>query len=382
LGEEKIVSGQNIGYPAGDPIIGDPKMKTRRLQIVALVAAIATTLSIAAAASAAEPVTLENLVPPKPNRADEPLAEEFSLDKAVHFLDSASLDWQESWGCFTCHTNVSYLIARPNVSADAPAHRTVRKYAEELVSLRWEEVGTRFDAEIIAIATALALNDAATTKKLHPLTRLALDKMWTAQRPEGDWQWPTRCGWPPMETDQHYGVTIAAVGVGAAPGDYAKTPAAQAGLAKIRKYLKEHPPSNLHHKQMVLWASTYHDGLMTEEERKTCIQELLAAQKPNGGWAFATLYPWTRADGKEQDLETSDGYGTGFTLFVLRKAGVPVSDPAIARGIAWLKANQRASGRWFTRSLNKDNEHFISHAGTAYSVMALALCGEKEAKEP
>ena len=334
-------------------------------------------LGAATTPEAAEPVTLENLVAPEPNRADEPLAEKFSLEQASHFLDSASLDWQRSWQCFTCHTNISYLIARPTIAADAPAHRQVRKFAEELISLRWEEVGPRSDAEVVAIAAALALNDAATTRKLHPLTRTALDRMWTVQRPAGDWKWPTRCRWPPMESDEHYGVTLAAIGTGAAPDGYAQTPAARAGLAKIRTFLEDNPPTDLHHKAMVLWASTYVDGLMSAEERKACIKELLGAERPTGGWAFSTLYPWTRGDGKEQDLETSDGYGTGFVVFVLRRAGVPADDPAVARGVAWLKSHQRASGRWFTRSLNKDNEHFISHAGSAFAVMALAACGEK-----
>jgi squalene-hopene/tetraprenyl-beta-curcumene cyclase len=338
---------------------------------------MAALVSSAAALEAAEPVTLENVEAPDSNSADEPLAEKFSLDRAAHFLDSASLEWQRSWQCFTCHTNISYLIARPSISADAPAHREVRKYAEELISLRWEEVGPRFDAEVVAIGAALALNDAATTKKLHPLTRQALDRMWTVQREAGDWKWPIRCGWPPMESDEHYGVTLAAIGTGAAPDDYIKTPAAQAGLAKIRAYLKNNPPVDLHHKAMVLWASTYVDGLMTAEQRQACVKELIAAERPGGGWAFSRLYPWTRADGKEQDLETSDGYGTGFVVFVLRKAGVPADDPAIARGVKWLKSHQRQSGRWFTRSLNKDNEHFISHAGSAFAVMALAACGEK-----
>lgn len=334
-------------------------------------------IGVAAKANAIEPVTLENLVPPEPNRADEPRAEKFSLEKAVHFLDSASLEWQNSWGCFTCHTNISYLIARPNVSADAPAHRAVRKYAEEMITQRWEEVGSRFDAEVVAVSAALALNDAASTKKLHPLTRLALDRMWTGQRDDGAWKWPTGCRWPPMESDEHYGVTLAAIGVGAAPDSYAKTPAAQAGLAKIRTFLKNNPPADLHHKGMVLWASTYVDGLMTADEQQACAKELIAEQRPDGGWAFSRLYPWTRADDKQQDLETSDGYGTAFVVFVLRKAGLPIEEPAIARGVAWLKSHQRASGRWFTRSLNKDNEHFISHAGSAYAVMALAACGEK-----
>ena len=278
--------------------------------------------------------------------------------KASHFLDSASLDWQRSWQCFTCHTNISYLIARPTIAADAPAHRQVRKFAEELISLRWEEVGPRSDAEVVAIAAALALNDAATTRKLHPLTRTALDRMWTVQRPAGDWKWPTRCRWPPMESDEHYGVTLAAIGTGAAPDGYAQTPAARAGLAKIRTFLEDNPPTDLHHKAMVLWASTYVDGLMTAEERKACIKELLAAERPTGGWAFSTLYPWTRGDGKEQDLETSDGYGTGFVVFVLRRAGVPADDPAVARGVAWLKTPS-AGQRTLVHSLAEQGQRAL-----------------------
>lgn len=334
---------------------------------------------LATSLMAAEPVTLENLQPPEANRADEPLAENYSLDRALHFLDSASLEWQQSWQCFTCHTNVSYLIARPTVSANAPAHREVRKYAEELISLRWSEVGQRFDAEVVAIGAALALNDATTTKKLHPLTRIALDKMWTGQRPEGDWKWPTGCRWPPMESDDHYGVTLAAIGVGAAPEGYAKTPAAQTGLAKIRTYLQQHPPENLHHKGMLLWAASLVEGILTDDERQAYVKEIIAAERPGGGWAFSRLYPWKRADDQEQDLNTSDGYGTGFAVFVLRKAGVATEEPAVARGVAWLKSHQRASGRWFTRSLNKDNEHFISHAASAYAVMALAACDASSA---
>lgn len=350
-------------------------MKTRCFSYVAvwLCGLIGNAMPIDSA-SAAKPVTFENLVPPEPNRADEPTAEKFSLERALHFLDSASLEWQQSWQCFTCHTNVSYLIARPSVSADAPAHREVRKYAEELVSLRWSEVGERFDAEVVALAAALALNDAATTKKLHPLTRIALDKMWTGQRPEGDWKWPTGCRWPPMESDDHYGVTLATIAVGAAPDDYAKTPAAVAGLAKVRTYLKQHPPENLHHKGMMLWAGSLVGDLLTAEVRASYVNELRAAARPDGGWAFSRLYPWKRGDEKEQDLDASDGYGTAFAVFALRKAGVAADDPTVSRGIEWLKTHQRASGRWFTRSLNKDNEHFISHAASAYAVMALASC--------
>ncbi|HVW01921.1 MAG TPA: squalene--hopene cyclase, partial [Planctomycetaceae bacterium] len=59
------------------------------------------------AARAEEPVTLENVQDPGPNRLDEPVAKSYSLDRAVHFLDSASLQWQKQRQCFTCHTNYS-----------------------------------------------------------------------------------------------------------------------------------------------------------------------------------------------------------------------------------------------------------------------------------
>ena len=53
-------------------------------------------------------------------------------------------------------------------------------------------------------------------------------------------------------------------------------------------------------------------------------------------------------------------------------------DSRIRKGIAWLKTHQRASGRWFTRSMTQDNTHLITNSGTAYGILALALCGESE----
>ena len=85
---------------------------------------------------------------------------------------------------------------------------------------------------------------------------------------------------------------------------------------------------------------------------------------------------WKGAAKKQQDKHTSDGYGTGFIVYVLRRAVVSAGDPRIEKAIVWLKKNQRQSGRWFTRSLNKDNHHCISHAGSAFALMALAECGQ------
>lgn len=340
--------------------------------IALFLAAIAWTCS-----ATAEDITSQNVVDPGANVRDEPMAEEFSLARAADFLDSASLQWQNERGCLTCHTNMAYLQARPGIADGAPAQAEVRRFVEELVGKKWKDEGPTSDSEVVAAAMALAFHDAATSKSLHPLSRQALDQMWEDQREDGGWEW-LKCGWPPMESDDHYGVTLAAIAVGVAPDDYAQTEAAQRGLEKIRVYLENNPPPTLHHRAMLLWASQAIPDLQSEADNAACVQEVLALQRPDGGWSAASFGDWQRGDDQPQDTETSDGYGSGFAIYVLRQAGVSADNGAIQRGIHWLKSNQRASGRWFTRSLNRDNKHFLTHAGTAMAVMALTSCGETE----
>jgi squalene-hopene/tetraprenyl-beta-curcumene cyclase len=324
-------------------------------------------------AAAAEPAPAY----PGPNSADEPLREEFSLAAAAEFLDAASADWHQSRQCFTCHTNYSYLLARPGLKQQSATAAAVRGQLEELVEKRWAEKGPRWDAEVVMSGVVLAHHDAATTGKLHPTTRKALDRMWTLQQPGGGFSW-IKCNWPPMESDDHYGATIALIGVGAAPEDYAKTPAAATGIVKLKEYLAANPPPTLHHKLMILWADTYYGDLVTAELRKAWLDELSGLQKEDGGWAVATLGNWQRGDDKPQDTLTSDGYATGLAIYVLRKSGAEQDDARVQKGVQWLKAHQRESGRWFTRSLFKDNKHYLSHAGTAMAVMALTSCGITE----
>ena len=76
------------------------------------------------------------------------------------------------------------------------------------------------------------------------------------------------------------------------------------------------------------------------------------------------------------ETKTSDGYGTGLVIVIARELGVPADDRRLARGIDWLLANQRESGKWFTRSPVHDCGNLISNAGSAYAVLALQACGK------
>jgi squalene-hopene/tetraprenyl-beta-curcumene cyclase len=310
-----------------------------------------------------------------PNRADEPFAREFSPKRGQEFMDRVSLQWQRERKCLTCHTNFAHLVAGSLTGQATPGVRAVREFTEELVRDRWAQKGPRWDAEVLVAALGLSVSDAQGTGKLSPLARQALDRMWTVQRPDGGWNW-LKCGWPPMESDDYYGATIALLATGCAPENYAATPAAQEGVRKVREYLAKNAPPSLHHKGMLFWASKHLEGLMSPEEQKKVVEELLALERPGGGWAVASFLPWKRADGKEQDLLSSDGYGTGFVIHLARLGGIPASDERLERGIAWIKTHQRESGRWYTRSLNKDGRNFLTHAGTAFALLALHSCGE------
>jgi squalene-hopene/tetraprenyl-beta-curcumene cyclase len=270
-------------------------------------------------------------------------------------------------------------MARPLLKETSLAvHDEVRKFFEDRVA-HWDDdakqAKPRSDTEVAATACVLAFNDAQTTGTLHPLTRRALDKMWTLQLKNGAWDW-LKCRWPPFEHDDYFGAVFVAVGVGSAPGDYAHSASAKEGLAKLRVYLQRTSAPNLHHKSWLMWASAKLDGLMTDEERAQTIAELLALQRHDGGWSLPSLGYW---QGKDPKLvidpnAPSDGYGTGFVVYALRQVGLPADHQAIQKGVKWLRANQRESGRWFVRSLNTDKFHYLTNAGTSFAVLALKAC--------
>jgi squalene-hopene/tetraprenyl-beta-curcumene cyclase len=321
-------------------------------------------------------------------RPDEPVAKMFSLAKGVDFLDSATLSWMRSKQCFSCHTGYPYLLARTNVGdPKAAGLLEARKFLEERVAA-WDRGGkgkgylkgsgiievSEGVTEVVAIAATLALHDGQTTGKLQPATRTALARMWELQQADGSWNW-NKEDLAPLEHDDYFGAVYAALGVGHAPERYAQSETAREGVTRLVRYLEKTPAPDLHHKTYLLWASLALDGLMDKAERQRTLKALLALQRDDGGWSLPSLGAWKRQNGKPQDTDPpSDGYATGLVVYVLRQAGVAATEKPLQRGVAWLKANQRESGRWFTRSLNRDGRHYISNAGTAFAILALKAC--------
>ena len=125
-------------------------------------------------------------------------------------------------------------------------------------------------------------------------------------------------------------------------------------------------------------------GLVDEKQQDELVQVISKHQREDGGWSlrtFAAPEAWGGGNRAKKllaepnvDNPASDGHQTGLAVLVLREAGVPAGDARIQRAVKWLLANQRTSGRWWTRSLNTDNYHFITFGGTLYPLLALDKC--------
>lgn len=343
------------------------------LVLVALMLGFAATVNPAMAQPTdAQPID------PAINSADEPVAEPFSMDRATAFLDRAAINWQTDYGCVTCHTNGLYLIAGSYGPKQRSAYEEVRRFSGEYLD-RYTvddepQRGQRGSIEGMVATTAFrVISDMRTIGKLDPATKRALDYIWAKQDASGAWVDWLKCGWPPFEQDDHYGVTLMALAVGMAGDRLNNDPTAMRGIERLRHYLQEHQPENPHQMGMLLWAGRYMTDLLDKAEKQAGIREILRLQRPDGGWRTADLGAgqWKRDDDALTEMP-SDAYATAFAVVALRHGGVGFDDEAILSAIGWLKANQRVSGRWFTRSPIRGRKHFISHAATNLAVMAMA----------
>ena len=82
-----------------------------------------------------------------------------------------------------------------------------------------------------------------------------LDEAWAQQSVEGHWANWVKCNWPPFEQDDHYGVTLVAVAMGMAPEAYTSVEPARTGIRRLRNYLANNEPEEVHHRAMMLWAA-------------------------------------------------------------------------------------------------------------------------------
>jgi squalene-hopene/tetraprenyl-beta-curcumene cyclase len=323
---------------------------------------------------------------------------------------------QTETACISCHTTIPYVLARPvlrqamRVNNATPqesrileeAKRRVDSYAdhEVLYDFSEDKKTQSRGTEAVLNALILASADAGQTQLSAP-TQKALQRLWQTQRSDGAWDW-LDFGLEPFETidGAYQGTTLAALAVGVAQGSSRTTPGIEKRIDKLCGYLKaQYPSQRLFNKVWALLASTRLRDLLTDEQRQALIKEIENKQRDDGGWALESLGAWRwnqtatpfRAPGTLDAslLAKSDGYATGLIVYTLRQAGLPVSHPAVSKGLQWLRTNQHevpvkehAWRAWRAHSLNFDREHagdkgepwrrmFMSDLATGFAALAL-----------
>ena len=337
--------------------------------------------------------------------------------RAVLYLDARQDEWAgyvtagrgagaDRTACVSCHTGVSYTLARPALRPFAPeptpapperamvAAVTLRDaHRLELDSPRFQlmydfndrkKVESR-GTEAVLNALILARDDAAQGRTTPgAATRAALRHLWATQESTGDhtgaWAW-LNFRLEPWEGDGSpaFGAALAAIAVGSSPGYLNGTLDDQAtrGVTALRAYLRRRfPAESLFNRLWIVEAAATFDGLLSAEQRLEVAAQTLAARREDGGWALATFGNYKRVDGTTPATE-SDAYATALAVHALQRAGTPAARPELVQGLDWLRSHQQADGSWVGRSVNKERDpktfvgRFMGDAATALAAQVL-----------
>ncbi len=325
----------------------------------------------------------------------------------IDFRNASRGEGASQTTCVSCHTVVGYAFARPVLRRLAGA-RELSAPEKKLLADRtqrvqnWKDLDSppfsllydfnerkkkeSWGTEAVLNALILSLGDRYEGRsKASVATERAFANMWQVQLAEGpdrgSWDW-LDFNYEPWESAgaRYFGASLAAIAVGTAPGYYTKGAdhALDANVQLLRAYLNDQRANqNLFNLAWALWASTQLDNVLTQSQQKEITSQLLAKQGENGGWSLPSLGAFKRRDDSKQET-AADGYATGLVLHVLQLAGFGKADTRIAKGLAWLRANQQPSGAWRGYSLNKQRDlethvgKFMSDAATAFAVLALS----------
>jgi squalene-hopene/tetraprenyl-beta-curcumene cyclase len=299
---------------------------------------------------------------------------------AAQYLDSRQKEWfvwpRANAGakpCVSCHTGVTYLLARPALGKalgeDAP---TV--YETGLLA----SLNSRVDKKEPAASEGLGVESILAARFLA--TADALDRMWALQIHEGAakgaWNWFSldRDPWE-MPDSRFYGAALAAMAV---PAKDHGRPEARDLVAYLRREQAAQP---LHNRLMLLWASTGFPEALPAADRQAIVDEVWKKQQPDGSWTADALGPF-QAHAKAPPTPGSSAYATAFTAYVMQQAGGDPANLKLARALAWLRTHQNPEcGCWQSVSMNQPYEpggmesKFMTDAATSFAAMALLAAG-------
>jgi hypothetical protein len=185
-----------------------------------------------------------------------------------------------------------------------------------------------------------------------------------SQRADGHWQIAYR---PPFEASEFTATAVSLRGIQLYRRSQSKA-ADDGAIASAASWLANAHPLTTEDRVFRLLGLTW--ALASAAVRQSAIQDLVATQRADGGWA-------------QLPSLKSDAYATGESLFALAEAGMPPTDTAYSRGVQFLLSTQLADGSWFVRTRAHPTQiyfesgfphgvnQYISAAATNWATLAL-----------
>jgi squalene-hopene/tetraprenyl-beta-curcumene cyclase len=325
---------------------------------------------------------------------------------AADYLDARQKAWfawpaankGENGVCLSCHTGLTYLLARPALSR-ALGENAATSYETALLESIRKRVGKKtvqefspkgkepaasqgLGVESVLSALLLASVDAR-AGALTSDTEQAFQRMWALQiadgKNKGAWAWNSFDLDPWEEPDSmFYGAALAALAVGAAPAEYQARPEIRENMAALKSYIAAAQQTQpMHNRLLLVWASTKLHGVLSVVDRETILDRVIACQQPDGGWTLESIGPW-KAHSNAPPSTGSNSYATAVVAFTLQQAGISRKSPNMNRALSWLRSHQDPkSGFWDAASMNKQYEPdsmpklFMRDAATSFASLAL-----------
>jgi squalene-hopene/tetraprenyl-beta-curcumene cyclase len=304
---------------------------------------------------------------------------------AADYLDSRQKDWfawpranQNAHPCISCHTNLTYLMARPALRK-ALGEKEPTQYETGFRDMLRSRLSGDDPKQLYPSASGdIALQEvnveAIFAALFLPDSPQAFARLWKLQSANGSWPWNMANLDPwEMPESEYQGATYAAIAATREKGS-----AFGANVAALKKYVRgELAQQPLHNRLMALWAGSVMKDLLPKADSMKIVSDAYRVQEPDGGWTMASLGPF-----KEHPTapvsEGSNAYATALTAYVLGRAGESRSDARLEKALAWLRSHQNPqTGAWEAPSMNKKYEpgsmqiRFMQDAATGFAVMAL-----------
>jgi ankyrin repeat protein/mono/diheme cytochrome c family protein len=290
-----------------------------------------------------------------------------AVENALPLLEKQSHNFIRIGGCNSCH-------AQDLVSAAAAVARergiAAPREIPQLPQSMMPSPERLMDLSVVAVVgVAWELFDFGLNKvPKTPYTDAAVRLIKASQTPAGNWS--TNEGRrPPMSSGDFQAAALAIYSL-KQYGPAVEKATTDAVIAKAVKWLEAAKPVTTQDRAFHLLGLAWGNG--TPALVKSSARALAAMQRADGSW-------------NQLPAMAPDAYATGEALYALHVAGkMDVSNPVYQKGVQYLLRTQAADGSWhvetraiwlqpyFESGFPYGRDQFISAAGTAWAVMALA----------